>query len=116
MIPFYSVIADLEILTEDTLKVTVGKKNIAYPIATAYRGFFSMMDNDRGYRKGSIAFAITQFLRKTVCMTIAWTEIAVFKLFEVGINFRKIQAGMILFSLFLAVLLPLRYDFHEFRY
>lgn len=95
------IIADLEILTKDTLKVTVGKKNIAYPFTTADRWFFSMMDNNGGDRKGSIGFAITQFLRKTVCMTIAWTEITVFKLFESQTYFRKIQDGMILFSLFL---------------
>ena len=105
MIPFYKVIADLEILTKDTLKVAVGKKNIAYPFITADRRFFSMMDNNGRDREGSISFAITRFLRKTVCMAIAWTKTAVFKLFEGWINFRKIQDGMILFSLFLTDLL-----------
>ena len=101
MIPFYTIVTDLEILTKDTLKVTVGKKNIAYAFTTADRRFFPMMNKDGRDRKGKIRFAPTQFIRETVRMAVSWAQSAIIKFFEICLKVGEIQDGMILFSLFL---------------
>jgi len=76
------VVADLIILAIDTLKIAVGKKNIAYTLGTAYGWFFSGMNADGSNVERVVSFTKPFSFIMPVYMTIMWAIGTIIEMFH----------------------------------
>jgi len=94
------VVTDLVILAIDASEIAIRKKNIAYSVLTADRGFLAHMDTDGGNAERGIAFAPGTFPVKPVGMTVPRTVCTIFKRFQRAGEGIKIQGSGGIFRYF----------------